>query len=100
MTLNDVNKLYSRIVLYPLASLIFGLLFFIVFTFAFLKPLGLTKNVNLFEQYIIETILIGWVVVIAGEWKRGWKTKVFLMGTTSLLSILIWIVVAKFILPY
>lgn len=100
VTLAMLAKMYQRAVVYPLAGLVFGTLFFIISTFAILIPLKLLEDgVNLFELYIAETILVGWVIVLMGEWHRGWKTKVFLMGTTTVLSIFNWIVIAK-LLPF
>lgn len=45
-----------------------------------------------FIRWFFASSIFGWILIFLKEKNKGWKTKVFLMGTTSLLSIPLMIV--------
>ncbi len=53
-----------------------------------LVPVGAGENllVELMDWFFASSVF-GWILILFKEKNEGWKTKVLLMGTTSLLSI-------------
>ncbi len=98
------------ILIYPVAGLILGVITYVT-TGKLVGPEWSNTNFSSYSLlqrlftfyvlpvYLIESAATGIIFVLLRERKEGWKTKVFLMGTTSLLSILIWILVNK-LLPF
>ncbi len=78
----------KRLLAYPFVGVIIGLVLIILLI---LVGVGGNILVELMDWFFASSIF-GWILILLKEKNEGWKTKVFLMGTTSLLSIPLMIV--------
>lgn len=73
---------FRRLLIYSFVGAFSGLILLVL-----LIPVGGFRDFIGFVDWFFASSVFGWIFILFREKNEGWKTKVFLMGTTTLLSI-------------